>query len=339
MYKRQLNDLRDRARTIAPALRRERALLRLGELISAVPGTAPAPVSASPAVAAWSAGAPYDRMRIERFSQLAAHLSELAPEPAPALPEFTPRRALLPFYEAYFSNYIEGTEFTLDEAARIVFDAAAPDGRPLDAHDILGTYRLVSDDKVMRHTPRTGAELVDLLKERHAIMLERRTDVLPGRVKQVPNRAGSTRFVEPELAEATLAAGFDSGAGVLDPFARAVLLMFLVSEVHPFTDGNGRMARLMMNAELAAADEVRIIIPTVFRLNYLSALKGATHNGQFSSLVSVLRFAQRWTARLDLSTRNTAERDLEATHALVDANEAEAAGVRLVLPPSTPPAG
>ena len=29
-------------------------------------------------------------------------------------------------------------------------------------------------------------------------------------------------------------------------------MMFLVSEVHPFVDGNGRIARIMMNAELVA---------------------------------------------------------------------------------------
>ncbi|WP_286145042.1 Fic family protein [Bacteroides caecimuris] len=50
-----------------------------------------------------------------------------------------------------------------------------------------------------------------------------------------------------------------------DPFARAIFMMFMISEVHPFNDGNGRIARVMMNAELVRADQSRIIIPTVFR--------------------------------------------------------------------------
>ena len=33
--------------------------------------------------------------------------------------------------------------------------------------------------------------------------------------------------------------------------------MFLVSEAHPFADGNGRTARIMMNAELIAAGQER----------------------------------------------------------------------------------
>jgi Fic family protein len=32
-------------------------------------------------------------------------------------------------------------------------------------------------------------------------------------------------------------------------------MMFLVSEVHPFTDGNGRVGRVLMNAESTAAGE------------------------------------------------------------------------------------
>ena len=49
--------------------------------------------------------------------------------------------------------------------------------------------------------------------------------------------------------------------------------MFLIAEVHPFADGNGRCGRIMMNAELVAANQARVIIPTVYRNNYLSGLK------------------------------------------------------------------
>jgi len=38
--------------------------------------------------------------------------------------------------------------------------------------------------------------------------------------------------------------------------------MFLITEVHPFLDGNGRVARLFMNCELVSANQPRIIIPT-----------------------------------------------------------------------------
>lgn len=62
------------------------------------------------------------------------------------------------------------------------------------------------------------------------------------------------------------------------------------------------------------------------------ALKGATHNGNYNAMVAVLDFARTYTARIDFSDRTSAERGLERTNAFRDPTEADAAGVRLVLP-------
>jgi len=74
------------------------------------------------------------------------------------------------------------------------------------------------------------------------------------------------------------------------------------------------------------------MIPTVYRNNYLAALKGATQSAHFAALIATLRFAQRYTARIDFGSRLVAERDLARTNALLDAVEAEDNGIRLVLP-------
>jgi hypothetical protein len=63
-----------------------------------------------------------------------------------------------------------------------------------------------------------------------------------------------------------------------------------------------------------------------------SATADPTSNSSFDPLIAMLRFAQRYTARIDFTDRVTAEADLERTNAFRDANDAEAAGVRLVLP-------
>ena len=327
-----VNRLRDQARQLAPALRREKELAALELIIGAALATREASHLTSAALLARAKGQPYDQNRIEAFARLARSLGAVAPDVLPLLPADQGRRALLPFYEAYFSNYIEGTEFTLDEAADIVLHQSVPAQRPLDAHDVLGTYRITADADEMRRTPQSGTELIELLQARHAVLLGARADKRPGIFKQQPNMAGSTSFVAPDLVEGTLLRGFEEGAGLASPFARAVFMMFLVSEVHPFVDGNGRVARIMMNAELARADEVRIIIPTVYRLNYLAALKAATHTGNDAALIAALAFARTWTGRIDFTDRSTAEADLARTNALRDANEAEGAGVRLVLP-------
>ncbi|HEY5506450.1 MAG TPA: Fic family protein [Coriobacteriia bacterium] len=329
---RRINGIRDSARALAELGWRKRAFSLLTAIIAAALSSGPADAVVTTALRARAVGLAYDRDRIALFESCAAFLADFAPEPQPALEAYAERRRLLPFYEAYFSNYIEGTEFTLNEAAAIVFDATIPPNRPDDAHDVLGTYRLVADAGEMSRTPSSGEELIELLSRRHATIMEGRSDKNPGGFKTRANRAGSTVFVEPALVRGTLFAGFEAGRALLDPFARAVFTMFLVSEVHPFADGNGRVARVMMNADLVSASEVRIIVPTGFRGEYISALKGATYNGSFASLASVLRFAQRYTARVDFSSRAVAERILARTNALVEPSEAEANGLHLTLP-------
>jgi hypothetical protein len=327
-----LNTMRDQARQLAPALGRERELSALDAIVGAALTSRTYALISSPALRARGDGQPADQQRLATFSRLAQFLDSQAPEVLPALPQDETRRALLPFYEAYFSNFIEGTEFTLDEAAAIVFDHEVPQQRPQDAHDVLGTYQITADEDEMRQRPSAGPDLLDLLKARHAVIMGARPETLPGRFKERANQAGSSVFVTPDLVEGTLLGGFEVAAGLTSPFARAVYLMFLVSEVHPFADGNGRIARLMMNSELVAAGEVRIVIPTVYRLNYLAALKAATHTGNDAALLATLAFARRWTARVDFSDRKTAEADLTRTSALRDAREAEDAGIRLQLP-------
>ena len=139
-------------------------------------------------------------------------------------------------------------------------------------------------------------------------------------------------FVTPELVDGTLRAGYEIAGELTDAFARAAFMMFLVSEVHPFLDGNGRIARVMMNAELVSAQQIPVIIPTAFRGEYLGALKNATNNSSFGALVSVLDFAHRYTAQVDFTSRATADRDLTRTNAFIESTVAEANNVRLQLP-------
>ncbi len=327
-----LNRLRDEARTLVPVLEADKAMSTLDALISAALLTNDRIELASTQLRARVDGAPIDTQRVEAFTKLAEFLADQAPETLPAIPEDDDRRAMLPFYEAYFSNYIEGTEFTLEEAAEIVFDHVVPEQRPADAHDILGTYELTASRTEMRRVPKNPDEFIDLIKARHAVIMSGRPEKGPGQFKERVNQAGSTVFVHPTMVEGTLSRGFEIGTGLISPFSRAVYMMFVTSEVHPFADGNGRTGRIMMNAELETAGEVRIIIPTVYRLNYLSALKAATQSGHFAALVATLAFARRWAARVDFTTRATAESDLDRTYALRDSREAEDAGIRLVLP-------
>lgn len=218
------------------------------------------------------------------------------------------------------------------EAADIVFRNVIPRDRPADAHDILGTWRLVSDPTEMARTPRDAPEFLELLKSRHADLMAGRPDKGPGRFKVQANRAGQTVFVAPEQVEGTLTRGFELYPSLENAFARAVFMMFLVSDVHPFADGNGRIARVMMNAQLVAAKEERILIPTIFRSNYLSALTALSNTNNPTPLVRTLDFAQRWVAAVPWGSLETSRAVLDDCHAFMDPAEADDRGIRLQLP-------
>jgi Fic family protein len=109
-------------------------------------------------------------------------------------------------------------------------------------------------------------------------------------------------------------------------------MMFLISEIHPFMDGNGRIARIMMNAELVAAEEQKIIIPTIYRNNYLAALKALTHNRQTTPLIRMLDFAQKYTQTINWKDYKRARAMMTRTNAFMDPGEADNKGIRLQLP-------
>lgn len=65
-----------------------------------------------------------------------------------------------------------------------------------------------------------------------------------------------------------------------------------------------------MNAELTAAGQQRIIVPTALRGDYLSGLRAMTHNAFADTYITVLSALQRYTADVDFSSRQAAELDL-----------------------------
>ena len=325
------NRLRDEIRAAAPELGLEAEAVALDGLIGALLGTLEAELTA-PAAIARGRGRPWDPDRLALFRTLHAALRDHPPL-ARIAPDRTPEgNAALAFFEAYFSNFIEGTEFAVEDAADIVFRGIIPNERPQDAHDVLGTWRLVSDDRHMRRTPADAASLETLLKTRHGTIMEGRPDRLPGAFKQAQNRAGATVFVAPDLVSGTLAQGFDLYRSLESPFQRAAFMMFLIAEVHPFADGNGRVARVMMNAELAAAGEERIVIPTAYRANYLSALRALSGTGRPEPLIRMLDYAQKWTAAVDWRSVEAARRELDDCNAFLDPAMAEEEGRRLRMP-------
>ena len=319
--------------SLAEAMGAVRQMETVGQLFDQVSGRLPLRPRAGPLLVALTQGRAWDERRVVMFDRAARDLAQLE---SSLVPEWLPppeSPSELPFYESYFSNYIEGTEFTIDEARHIVETQQPPAARPADGHDILGTYRCVSDPIGRSTTSDDPDEMVGYLIDRHRAILVGRPDHEPGCWKTEANRVGAYDFVAPELVEGTLRKGLALASHVSAGIGRALYMMFVVLEVHPFRDGNGRVARVMMNAELSAADASRIVIPSVYRDEYISGLRRASlYHGDLRALVRVMAHAWRWTAAMPWADRAAVEGQLEATHALQDPVTAREAGLRLELP-------
>lgn len=165
------NQLRGRAEQVAAELGAAEEFKELDAIFGAALGTRPVETR-SAALASAQQGRAYDDRRLAAFTALANHLE--APGTRTVREEDRVRLTTLPFFEAYFSNFIEGTEFTVEEAAEIVLHHAIPEARPEDAHDVLGTSAVVADHSEMMQRPGKVDEFVDLLRRRHARILDAR---------------------------------------------------------------------------------------------------------------------------------------------------------------------
>lgn len=294
----EINKLRDQARAISKQLNMLKEFERLNRMISALLTTKTSKILSSPLAKARAFGKPYDPARLELFETLFRELKNTEfpyREEKNATPSSFRNFA---FFESYFSNYIEGTVFEIDEAKKIIQTNKPLPARNDDSHDVLGTYQILSNRKEMQITPSTSDEFLKIISYRHSILMSARLDKNPGMFKDKNNFAGSTAFVDFNLVRGTLEQSF-SFYNVLDhPFAKAAYIMFVISEVHPFLDGNGRIARVMMNAELVKAGQSKIIIPTVFREDYMGALKKFTKQRKCDTYIKMLQRAQEFSANV-----------------------------------------
>jgi len=306
-----LNSLRDKARSISGILGMEEEFSILNSIISALLLTKSSNILHSASAIARAKSIPFDAERIRLFEILfeSLHNSVFTDIDEPNIETSAFRN--FAFFESYFSNYIEGTEFEVKDARMIIETGMPLPARNADSHDVLGTFQIVASRREMSRTPSSAEELLDILQERHRILMAARPDRNPGMFKTQNNHAGDTHFVDYTLVRGTLTKGFDFYKALEHPFSKAIFMLFMTSEVHPFTDGNGRISRIMMNAEMTTAEQSKIIIPTVFRDDYLNALRRLTRKGDPSVLVRAM-------SRVRLFSSNITGDDFDSTMAYLE---------------------
>lgn len=218
----------------------------------------------------------------------------------PARPVIGDNRFLnLAFYESYFSNYIEGTEFTPEDAHDIALDERVVAGQSKEGHDIRALYTLYATPEVFLREDRSPDEFLENLKYWHARFGEHKDkgSIRPGQFKDKANRAGSTWFADPAQVEGTLRAAWEIGDALEEPFDRAVFRAVSTVSIHPFLDGNGRITRLAASNMLGRSGKIRLMIPTVFREDYILALR-AFSNGDPIPVIRMFKRAADITSSI-----------------------------------------
>ncbi len=301
-----INSLRDRAKEIAEDFGWPREFEKLNQILGALLGECNPPRGSFPSVKARADGQPFDSRCLERLTSLFTYLKTTPLKSFKETRKDYNHFRNKAFFESYFSNYIEGTTFDIEVAEHIVFDNNIPAERPQDAHDVLATFQIVSDRNEMTQVPGSVSELSALLVHRHGIIMDKRHDKSPGVFKKAVNRAGDTVFVPPEYVEGTLERGFLLYRSLDPGLQRGIFIKFLVSEVHPFIDGNGRISRIMMNAELSSSGLCTVIIPTVYREDYLLSLRALSRRMRPAPYLTMLSEAHRFSSHIDFSDYPTA---------------------------------
>ena len=175
----------------------------------------------------------------------------------------------------YSSNSLEGNSLTETETKIVIEDGITIGGKPVKDHlEVLGhseaydlLFRLSGHSEIMETNIRELHRLfyyrIDASragKYRKKKVIITGTDFTPPAPKRIPDLMAS--FVD----------GIPDDRSKHHPVEFAAILHGKLVTVHPFIDGNGRVARLLMNLGLLQAGYPVTIIHPVLRREYLDNL-------------------------------------------------------------------
>lgn len=178
----------------------------------------------------------------------------------------------------YSSNAIEGNTLTETETKVVLEDGLTIAGKPLkDHYEVSGHSEAF--DKVWDLAKKQSITEKDILNI-HKLFYYRIDKANAGHYRKVPVIITGTDFVPPLASKVpTQMKKFAEKISKIKkkhhPIEAAALLHLELVNIHPFVDGNGRTARLLMNLALFQAGYNITIIPPVLRADYIAFIKQA----------------------------------------------------------------
>lgn len=180
----------------------------------------------------------------------------------------------------YTSNALEGNSLTLSETKVLLEDGITVGGKPIkDCYEATGHARaydymlniarcgdLHFSEEVILHLHNlfySGIDAERAGRYRDGQVFITGTDYIPPTAEEVPARMSA------------MIDDLNSKRTSLHPVQLAAYAHRCLVDIHPFQDGNGRTARLLMNLVLVNKGYCVISIPPILRHEYISALQQA----------------------------------------------------------------
>jgi len=209
--------------------------------------------------------------------------------------------ALQKYYDVdltYTSNAIEGNTLTLRETAEIIEHGITVGGKPLRDHlEAVDHYNAVL---WMRELAAT-AILIDetIVRELHRRIVARSQPEIGGVYSTAPRRIAGSPVVFPNPAKIPqLMKDYGEWLAKTNPApAFSFDAHFQLVAIHPFADGNGRTARLLMNLLLLREGYPPVAIRPEDRKTYLDTLEHASMQGNLKPFQTFMH--QRLDATLE----------------------------------------
>jgi Fic family protein len=233
----------------------------------------------------------------------------------------------------YNSNHMEGNTLTYGQTELLILFGKTSGDKELQEYDEMKAHdlaiKMVTEEAGDKERPLTE-NFIRLINKtilvrpfwKEAITADGQNTRREIKIGQYKSMANSVRLANGEIFHYAspqetpalmhdLVNWYNTNQSILHPVELAALFHYKFVRIHPFDDGNGRGARLLMNYILLKYDYPPVIIKSEDKPNYLLALNKADA-GDEAAFVDYIVEQLAWS--LSLSFLASKGEDIEETH-------------------------